>query len=554
MTRAHDEPTPESAYSGRWVARVQGTIIGHGGTPRLALLAAQTNRHKERPNISFIPPESPLRLSPLIGRVGAVLSDQELYLVGGALRDALLGRISHDFDFALRGNAIGLARRVAAALQADFYVLGESFDAARVILSNPSGPRDVLDFSSFRGADLELDLAGRDFTVNAMAFDLHNWTLSDPLNGAADLRAKVIRICSDSAIDDDPIRVLRGVRLAAALDFTIESTSRRAMKRGARLLPGVSPERQRDELFRVLEGPRPSASLKALEILGAIAFILPELSRLKGTEQAAPHVYDVWDHTLSVIGHLDGIMATLDSDHAGEKNDEVFTGLLSLRLGRFRPQFRAHLAKALTPERSLRALLFFAALYHDVSKPATRTVDEGGRFHFFEHEIEGSTVAADRGRGLNLSNSEVSRLKLLVASHLRFNDHVTRMKNGPQMPSRQAIYRFYRDVGEGGVDLVLLGLADLRGKHGHSLSQDVWSAALEVARALLESYWEKPEDAVDPPRLVNGNDIMQECGIGPGPLVGEVLEVIREAQATGLVSTRGEALVFGQDWIRGQQE
>lgn len=481
------------------------------------------------------------------------MSDEEVYLAGGAPRDALLGRDSHDFDFAVRGNAIGLARRVAAALQADFYVLDESFDAARVIISNPSGPRDVMDFSSFRGADVESDLAGRDFTINAMAIDLRNWTLLDPLNGAADLRAKVIRVCSESAIEDDPIRILRAVRLAAALDFSIDSRTREALKQAAPLLPDVSPERQRDELFRMLEGPRPAASLKALEILGAAGFLLPELSRLKGAEQSAPHVYDVWEHTLSVIGHLEGILATLGPDHDAQENNEIFTGLLSLRLGRYRQQMRAHLARALTPERSLRALLFLAALYHDVSKPATKTVDDAGRIRFFEHEIQGAAVAAERGRAFNLSNAEISRLKVLIANHLRFNDHVSRMENGQRVPSRGAIYRFYRDAGESGVDLVMLGLADLRGIRGHTLSQDAWSAALEVARVLLESYWDKPEVAVEPPRLVDGNDIMQQCGIQPGPPVGAVLEAIREAQATGMVSTPADAVVFARNWLQQQE-
>src|SRR5574341_302470 len=306
-----DKLRVDSPYAGRWVARLRGKIVAHGGTPEQARLAAQKSRHKEKPEIIYMPPEMPFYFSPLIERLHAILPDQEIYLVGGAVRDLLLNRVSHDFDFAVPKDAVSLARRAASALHADFYVLDESFDTARLIVSTSDGGRDLLDFAAFRGPDLEADLRGRDFTINAIAFDLRNQTTLDPLNGASDLRAKIIRACSDSSLNDDPIRILRGVRLAAAFEFKIDSHTRRSMKQAAHLLPSVSPERQRDELFRILEGQRPDASLRALGLLNVFPHLLPELSVLKHVEQPAPHVYNVWEHTLSVIQHLERILASL---------------------------------------------------------------------------------------------------------------------------------------------------------------------------------------------------------------------------------------------------
>ena len=128
------------------------------------------------------------------------------------------------------------------------------------------------------------------------------------------------------------------------------------------------------------------------------------------------------------------------------------------------------------------------------------------------------------------------------------------MESEKKEPSRKSIYRFFRDSGEGGVDLVLLGLADLRGTRGHTLTQETWTAALDVARILLENYWEKPQETVAPPRLINGNDVINEYHLEAGPVIGQLLEAIREAQAIGKVSTRDEALVFGKDWLKENQK
>src|SRR5689334_8739525 len=172
---ADNENTPVSPYAGRWVARVRGRIIAQGGTPEQALHAAQLSRHKERPEIIYMP--IPFSYSPLIDRVREVLPDQELYLVGGAVRDILLNRLSRDLDFALPANGIPLARRVANALKADFMKLDSERDTGRVIVTESDGVRTFLDFATYRGPSLEEDLRHRDFTINAIAFDLHAQSL-----------------------------------------------------------------------------------------------------------------------------------------------------------------------------------------------------------------------------------------------------------------------------------------------------------------------------------------------------------------------------------------
>lgn len=541
-----------SVYAGRWVARVRGKIIAQGGTPEQALQAAQKSRHKEKPEIIYMP--ALYSQSPLVDKVRNILPDQEIYLVGGAVRDMMLNRISHDLDFALPSNGISTARRVANALKADFMVLDDERDTGRVIVSESNGTRTFLDFATYRGNTLEEDLRARDFTINAIAYDLRANTIIDPINGASDLRAKFIRTCSLTSMSDDPVRILRGVRQAAAFEFKIQMETRKSMKQAAHLLPNVSPERKRDELFKILEGQKPDASMRALEMLGVFPHLLPELLAMKGMEQSPPHIYDVWEHTLRVIGYLEAILGILLTDFNSQETRDSFTNLLTHHIGKFRKQIDAHFAASLNADRTARAVLFFAALYHDVEKPATKSVDVAGRIRFFDHDVKGADVAAKRGHEFNLSNDEVERVKQIIKNHMRFHFFTDQMEDKKREPSRKAIYRFFRDAGEAGIDLVLLGLADLRGTQGAKLPEVTWTAALGIAYILLENYFEKPEETISPPRLLNGNELMSEFHLEPGRIIGDLLEAVREEQATGKINTREEAISFSREWITEKQK
>ena len=544
-----DQEQAASPYAGRWVARLQGKVIAQGNTAEEARRAAQTHRHKESPEIIYMPVS--FSFSPLLTSIMQALPvDQEIYLVGGAVRDAILGRTSHDLDFSIPTDGIKLARMIANKLNGAFYPLDSERDTGRVILIHEDETRTIMDFATYRGEDIESDLRDRDFTINAIAFNLQNEEVFDPLHGANDVRAKIIRVCTPGALDNDPVRVLRAIRQAAGLGFQIDIDTRQKLKQAAGKLGSVSSERLRDELFRILEGPQPGTAIRALEMLGVLPHILPELSSLKGVDQPSPHVDDVWMHTLGVMNYLEEILSALAPGYDPEATGDLFTGLLVLRLGRYREQFRAHFANALNTNRSLRGLLFFAALYHDVAKPTCKTVDEDGRIRFWGHDEQGEDMTVARASTLHLSNDEIQRLRLIIRNHMRVHFHSTRLEAEHKTPSRKALYRFFRDTGEAGVDLVLLALADTRATYGHTLTQESWIAVLDICRIFLENYWEKPTETVAPPRLLDGNEAMSELELNPGPRVGEVLEIIREAQATGKVSTREEALDYARSWLK----
>jgi tRNA nucleotidyltransferase/poly(A) polymerase len=199
----------------------------------------------------------------------------------------------------------------------------------------------------------------------------------------------------------------------------------------------------------------------------------------------------------------------------------------------------------MTPERSLRSLIFFAALFHDIGKPLTRQVEENGRIRFFEHEKVGARLAGETGHRLQLSNSEISRLKTIVFNHLR----PLWLAQANQEPGRRAIYRFFRSTEDAGVDICLLSLADMVATYGPGLPQDRWVQLLETIRPLLQTWWEGPKEIVKPESLITGSDLISEFSIEPGPEIGRILEALREAQAAGQVTTRLEALEFAASLI-----
>lgn len=534
---------PAEAFAGRWVAKVRGKVIGQGGTPRQALQAAKLSRSKEIPQVEFVPSTKLTQLPSIVHRVKAAIPpDQEIYLVGGAVRDLLLGRQVKDFDFLMPKNAIQIGRKVANALGTGFYPLDVSRDFGRVLIGEGSD-RLILDFTRFQGNDVDEDLMARDLSINAIAIDLRNPNeLLDPCGGAGDLVAKRVKACSPSSFSSDPVRIIRAVRMAAAFGMRIEPETRKLMKAAVSGLVSVSPERLRDELLKLLTVTKAGTSIRALDLLGALEVMFPEIKALRKLEQPSPHAFDVWNHILQVLKRLDGVLELLGTSVSAEGASDMQSGLIFQRLGRYRAQFNQHLQEELVPDHSRLALLYFATLFHDVGKADTQSRDENERIHYYDHENVGAQVLVDRGQSLHLSNSEIEVLETVVRHHGR--PYLLTKEGRP--PNRRAIYRFFRDTGSAGIEICLLSLADFMGKFDAQVPQAELENHLETLRILLEAYFEHPQEQVLPPPLINGEDLMRELGLEPGPKVGELLEAVREAQAAGEVKDRGSALELAQ--------
>ena len=468
----------------------------------------------------------------------------QVWPVGGAVRDVLLGRSVHDWDFAVDRDGLGLARAVADALGGAYFPLDAERDTGRVVLAAADGIRLELDFAALRGVNLEADLAARDFTVNALALD-ETGTLVDPTGGKADLEAGRIRATSERAFRDDPVRLLRAVRMEAELGFEIEPQTAAWMRRDAALLALPAAERVRDEFVRVIAMDDAAIHMQRLDEFGLLSHVVPELEPLKGVTQSPPHRCDVWHHTLATVDALEGVVAAVTGQEVGPRAlagaPPAAWGDLARMLGQFAGDVIAHLMVEVSGGRDRAVLLKVASLLHDVGKPRTWSQDGDGRIHFYNHEPVGARMAAARLRALRFSRAEVEQARVMIRQHLR-PAHLARAER----ITRRAIYRYFRATGDVGIEVVLLCLADHLATWGPHLQEQRWARRLEVAETLLTHYFERHNETVAPSPLVTGHDLMVELGLTEGPEVGRLLGALREAQAAGEVRAREEALALAR--------
>jgi len=540
-----------SPYVGRWIACIGDQIIGQGGTPEQALHAARASRFKETPKITYIPPTPPLQINPFLERIAARFApDFPIFLVGGAVRNILLNRPVSEMDFVVPEHAIKHARKIADYFNGAFYILDQERDYGRVLIPQPDSKSLVLDFAPLQGKNLDEDLQNRDFTINAMAVGIHPpHPLYDPWGGAPDLYARRLRTCSPSSFRDDPIRILRGIRFSLQFDVRPDKETKERMRAEIGLIQDVSAERLRDELFHLLEGRKPAAAIKILDNLDALQYCLPELCELHGLEQTAPHIFNAWQHTLEVGNQLEKILDVLSPRVDIDKTSNLQMGLISHQLGRYRNQISAHLQQDLVQSRSIRALLLLAAFYHDSGKPACQEVEQDGAIRYINHEVVGADLVTRRGTQLQLSNSEIKRLQLIVRNHMR----PLWLAQTGNLPSRRAKFRFFRDAGSAGIDICLLSLADTLATYGYTLPANVWQHQVEVVRSLLEAWWEHKEEEISPSLYVDGNDLIDELKIKPGPVIGELIDKIKEAQAIGAITNRRQALELARNVLNGKR-
>lgn len=493
--------------------------------------------------ISSTIPQRPLTWDDRIDRLRAVMTPgDDVYIVGGAVRDAYLRRPIHDIDLVTPGDGRPLARQIANHFNGAYYALDPDRGVGRAIITWGDEHMTV-DVAQFRGPDLLADLKARDFTINALAVHLDGdlQSVIDPLKGLDDLEARLLRQCDTTSIADDPVRALRGVRASVTFKLAIEASTRQSIKAAAALLTTVSPERLRDELFQILDTAFPSTAIRIMQQLGLLRPILPEVDPMLEISQSPPHQFELWAHTLHTVTHLNDLLGVIAPGRTGEHTANVRMGVAAAILDTFRYPLRAHLATSWANGRTHRSLLLLAALLHDVGKPVTRTVDNAGHIHFYDHESAGERLASERMRQLHLSNDEIARVKSIIRNHMR-----PHWLHTDDEHSRRALYRFWRDTGVAGIDICLLAIADYLATFGVELNTEAWTGYLANIQNMLSYYFEQMEVRTAPSPLVSGQDILDRFSLTPGPQIGELLEQLREAQAVGDIKTKEEALNWAQ--------
>lgn len=471
----------------------------------------------------------------ILNRVNQILSGKGIkaYLVGGVVRDSILGRTTADIDIAVAADVLEIIPEIAREIGGKYVLLDEENKVCRIVLAK--GSLDI-DFSTLRG-DIEKDLALRDFSINAMAIDLDELaegklSLIDPFNGRSDLQQKLLRVVGDTSLQSDPVRLLRAVRIAAELGFAIESETESLIIQYCRLVADVPGERVREELLRLLAVPNSGQFLLYLDKLWLVTAVIPELAQAKGVEQPKEHFWDVFNHSLRTPIAVDFLLRRGDWQALNERTAKKALGIVP-----WSEVLEEHFEKPVSHGSNRRTLLKLAALLHDIAKPATKTFEPSGRMRFFEHSRQGAGIVTQILERLRFSAKEIKLVETMVREHMR-PTQVTQV----ELPTRRAVYRYFRDTGDAAIDTLYLSLADHMAARGPELKMAGWQEHVKIVKYILDICFEPQMTA--PPRLIDGNDLMREFGLKPGRSVGELLEAVREAHAAGEVSSREEALAL----------
>jgi len=483
---------------------------------------------------------------------------QQAYLVGGSLRNILLGEPCSDWDIVIEGDAHKLARRLADTLGGFYAHLHEK--ASRVIIKHD--PSDIiLDISPLNGRTIEEDLLRRDFTINAIAAPLDEVVqyiegdtdqsgigrpqasplhLIDPLQGLQDLQAHRLRAVDETIFQHDPLRMLRAVRLKMRYHLNIDLHTQKLIKRDAPLLPTVAAERIHDELYAILEPGGATARLHFLDQLGLLTVLIPEFTAARDMRQPNPHYWDVLQHSLETVTALEQLAHTLETSSPNNGPISISENITQIQNILYEAEQQGIFSfAALTAPR-----MKMAALLHDIGKPPTYTLGEDGAVHFYNHPQVAVPLVQQIMRRLSASTQD-RRLAQLVAAH-----HMRPGQLGQEtIVTPRAIRRYFVDLGPTGILVAIFSLADHLATLGPlQPSGDAWERHLSVVRLLLTCYIRERESIL-PPRLLSPEELMRRLKLEPGPVVGQLLEAIAEAQAEGTIHSKEEALWFAEEHL-----
>jgi poly(A) polymerase len=479
----------------------------------------------------------------ILKKLDSLLGERQInaWVVGGLVRDMLIGRPTGDIDIAIAGDALVRGRELADLMEGKYVLLDEVHGIARIVLPDRSRTDDqwCIDLSTLNG-DILRDLARRDFTIDAMAVKLGSLAagsegieIIDPYGGQRDLDARLIKALSEEVFVEDPARMLRAVRLAAELGFAIEPETREMVLRRHSLAAGVAGERVREELLKVLASPHAGEYIIWLDDLRVLTALIPELEPARGMEQPAEHHWDVLRHSLETVRAVDFLLKSGTWEYvSADVLKEVPRS----------EELSAHLAEEVNSGSIRLQLMKLAALLHDISKPETKILS-GEKVRFFGHSAQGAGVAAAILERLRFSHREISLVEIMVRHHMR----PTQMSN-EGLPTRKAIYRFFRDTGSAGLEVLYLSLADHLAARGPDLDFIQWGWHTQQVKSIMEGYFQQPR-MVKPVKLLDGHDLIRLYGLKPGPQIRELLEAVREAQAAGEIVSREEALSYVKNRI-----
>lgn len=426
----------------------------------------------------------------LIEKIKPYIKNYDSYLVGGYLRDLLSGEISPDRDIAIKcDNLAKLTKKIADELNGSFVELDPVNEIYRVVFGN-----DYIDFAKLLNNNLDDDIKRRDFTINAITYDINNEKFVDITGGKKDFEKKIIRTYKISNLSDDPLRTLRAIRFQAKLGFRIDDEIINFIKENNSLILNVAPERIHQELIKTFEGKFLIDALFSMDETGLLDVIFPFFKDIKKIPSNSHHHLDLFHHLIETTRNI--------------------------RINK--------------PELKL------AAFIHDLAKPDCWTIEKDtGRHRFIGHDELGAKKVVPFLKKIKFSNKEIEYISKMVQFHI-YPSALMKDEN----VTERAIIRFIRKIGDDTLDLLELARADRLSARGPAVSDEMIEVNLSNLEKLKEKYFEISPKLKEMPKLVDGNEIMQILNLKPSPKLKEIIDEIKELQLEGKINTKEDAINF----------
>jgi tRNA nucleotidyltransferase/poly(A) polymerase len=433
------------------------------------------------------------------------------YLVGGSVRDLLLGKSPADYDIAVVKNPKKFAEKIAERTSGRLVEMGKPGQMIfRVVSKN-----NIFDISSISGSFIVDYIFDWDFTIDALAFDLSSGKIIDCMNSLQDIADRKIRMVSKAVFQKDPIRLIRAYRIGASFDFNIEPQTSAAIKDNAKLLQTSAGERIRPELFKILAASNSYYFLSQMAKAGVLFTIFPELADLHNCFQNKYHLFDVFKHTMKAYSHLETILN--DCHNFLPETYEQFEPCTDTFKG---------------------ALLKCSILLHDIGKPSARTTDSEGNIHFYGHGKKSADMTKNIVHRLRFSNHEASYIDFIIRNHIRPLFLFTAHQN--KTITKKGIVRFFLKCGNYAPDLLIHTIADIKGKGNKNDERN--EAFINFAREMVLYYFSYFQPEKSKPPLITGNDLINDFALTPSPLFKNILRRVEEARISKKIKNKDEAM------------
>ena len=438
----------------------------------------------------------------------------EGYLVGGSVRDFLMGKTFVDRDIAIK-DAENFAKKLAEKFNATLIVLDPEYKIYRLVLEDKINYLDISEIQGGANATIEEDLVRRDFAMNAIAINLSNGEIIDPFGGKIDIDNRIIRHIKDINFEEDPLRILRAFRFASTTGFELSEEIKACINKYKHLLFAPAKERINYELMKLFGGKCTARVLLLMDEFGILEEIFPQVIEMKKVPPNTHHHLDLFHHVVETVRNIEKLC-----ENASEEEKEH---LDSVDFGGF-PRIN-HLK--------------LAGFLHDIGKFSTWTIEESGRHRFIKHDDVGAKMSVSFLRDMKFSKKQIDYISSMIKNHI----YPSNVIDAPEL-SEKVMMRYIRKMGVNVIDNIILAKADRLSARGEVITEEIVRENIDGLDKLLKFYLERRETLKPLPKLLDGKEIMEIKKINQSPKLGRIIAELKEAQINGDVNTKEDAIDF----------